>query len=172
MEILRHHLFRVTRDADLTLDEDDAGDLVLAIEEELRRRRFGEPVRLEVERSMPEDMREILRKGLGVGPSETYEIRGMLDLSSLWQVADLDRPDLKSPPWTPVVPARLAPLDEDEPADVFAVIQAGDLLVHHPYESFSASVERLVEQAAATPRCSRSSRRCIGRRSTRRSSTT
>jgi polyphosphate kinase len=151
MEILRHHLFRVTRDADLTLDEDDASDLLVAIEEELRRRRFGEPVRLEVERSMPEDIREILRRGLGVGENETYEVRGMLDFTSLWQVADLDRPDLRSAPWTPVIPARLAPLDEDEPADVFAAIQAGDLLVHHPYESFSASVERLVEQAADDP---------------------
>jgi len=151
MEILGHHLFRVTRDADLTLDEDDASDLLVAIEEELRRRRFGEPVRLEVERSMPEEMREILRRGLGVTESETYEVRGMLDLSSLWQLAELERPDLRSEPWTPVVPARLAPIDEDEPADLFAVIQAGDLLVHHPYESFNASVERLVEQAADDP---------------------
>jgi polyphosphate kinase len=151
MEILRHHLFRVTRDADLTLDEEDAADLVVAIEEELRRRRFGEPVRLEVERSMPEDMRDILRRGLGLGDRETYEVRGMLDLTSLWQLADLERPDLRTAPWVPVVPARLQPLDEEKPADAFAVIRAGDLLVHHPYESFSASVERLVEQAADDP---------------------
>ncbi|HEX3265397.1 MAG TPA: polyphosphate kinase 1 [Candidatus Limnocylindrales bacterium] len=151
MEILRHHLFRVTRDADLTLDEDDADDIVGAIEEELRRRRFGPPVRLEVERSMPEDMREVLRRGLGLGEQETFEIRGMLDHTSLWQLVDLERPDLKSEPWTPVIPARLLPPDEDEPADVFAAIQAGDLLVHHPYESFTASVERLIEQAADDP---------------------
>ena len=148
MEIVRHHLFRVTRDADLTLDEEDASDLLVAIEEELRRRRFGEPVRLEVERSMPDEMRDVLRRGLGVGDGETYEVRGMLDLTSLWQLSDLERPDLRTVSWTPVVPARLLPPDEDEPADVFAAMQAGDMLVHHPYESFSASVERLVEQAA------------------------
>jgi polyphosphate kinase len=151
MEILGHHLFRVTRDADLTLDEDDADDLVVAIEEELRRRRFGEPVRLEVERSMPEEMRGILRHGLGVAEDETYEVRGMLDHTGLWQLVDLDRPDLKWLPWTAVIPARLLPQDEDEPADMFATIQAGDLLVHHPYESFTASVERLIEQAADDP---------------------
>jgi polyphosphate kinase len=151
MEILRHHLFRVTRDADLTLDEEDASDLVVAIEEELRRRRFGEPVRLEVERSMPDEMRDILRRGLGLGDRETYEVRGMLDLTSLWQLADLDRPDLRTAPWVPVIPARLQPVDEDERTDIFAAIRAGDLLVHHPYESFTASVERLVEQAADDP---------------------
>jgi len=151
MEILAHHLFRVTRDADLTLDEDDASDLLVAIEEELRRRRFGEPVRLEVERSMPEEMREVLRRGLDVSEEETYEVRGMLDHTSLWQIAELDRPDLRIELWTPVIPARLLPPDEDEPADVFAALQAGDILVHHPYESFTASVERLIEQAADDP---------------------
>jgi polyphosphate kinase len=151
MEVLRHHLFRVTRDADLTLDEEDASDLVVAIEEELRRRRFGEPLRLEVERSMPEEMREVLRGGLSLGDRETYEVRGMLDLTSLWQLADLDRPDLRTAPWVPVIPARLQPPDEDERTDIFAAIRAGDLLVHHPYESFTASVERLVEQAADDP---------------------
>jgi polyphosphate kinase len=151
MEILRHHLFRVTRDADLALDEDEGDDLVVAIEEELRRRRFGEPVRLEVERSMPEEMREVLRRGLGVTEDETFEVRGMLDHTSLSQLADLDRPDLKWSPWTPAIPARLLPQDEEEPADMFATIQAGDLLVHHPYESFTASVERLIEQAADDP---------------------
>ncbi len=151
MEILRHHLFRVTRDADLALDEDDADDLLVAIEEELRRRRFGEPVRLEVERSMPEELREVLRQGLEVTESETFEVRGMLDHTSLWQLVDLERPDLKTAPWTPVIPARLLPPDDDEPADVFTAIQAGDLLVHHPYESFTASVERLIEQAADDP---------------------
>ena len=151
MEIVRHHLFRVTRDADLTLDEDDASSLVVAIEEELRRRRFGEPVRLEVERSMPEELREILRRGLGVTEEETFEVRGMLDHTSLWQLVALSRPDLKVKEWTPVIPARLRPQDEDEPTDVFAAIQAGDILLHHPYESFTASVERLIEQAADDP---------------------
>ena len=151
LEVVERHLFRVTRDADLTIEEDDAADLLEAIEQELRRRRFGEPVRLEVERSMPASTRMLLRDGLGLRDSEIYEVRGMLDLTSLNQLVDLERPDLKLEPWTPTIPPRLTPPDEDEPADVFAAIQAGDILVHHPYESFSASVERLVEQAADDP---------------------
>jgi polyphosphate kinase len=151
MDVVEHHLFRVTRDADLAIEEDDAADLLDAIEQELRRRRFGEPVRLEVERSMPESTRALLRAGLGVGEGETYEVRGMLDLSDLQQLVDLDRPDLKAQPWTPTIPPRLGPPDEDTPADLFAAIQVGDLLVHHPYDSFAASVERLVEQAADDP---------------------
>lgn len=151
LEVVESHLFRLTRDADLTLEEEDADNLLVAMEEELRRRRFGDPVRLEVERSMPPETRELLRRGLGVTEGETYEIRGMLDLTSLWQLVDLDRPDLKVEPLSPAIPPRLLPPDEDEPADVFASIRAGDILVHHPYESFSASVERLVEQAADDP---------------------
>jgi polyphosphate kinase len=151
MEILDHHLFRVTRNADLALEEDEADDLLMAIEEELRRRRFGEAVRLEVERSMPAATRQILLGGIGLGIDDCYEIRGMLDLTGLVQVADLDRPDLKSPPWTPVTPARLLPPDEDEGADVFAAIRAGDLFVHHPYESFVTSTERFLDQAVDDP---------------------
>jgi polyphosphate kinase len=151
LEVVESHLFRITRDADLALDDEDADNLVVAIEEELRRRRFGDPVRLEVERSMPPATRELLRRGLGLTEAETYEVRGMLDLTSLWQLVVLDRPDLKVEPLTPVIPPQLLPPDEDEPADVFAAMQAGDILVHHPYESFGASVERLVEQAADDP---------------------
>ena len=151
MEIVEHHLFRVTRNADLALEEDDADDLLMAIEEELRRRRFGEAVRLEVERSMPEATRALLLRGLGLAAQDSYEIRSMLDLTGLWAIAELDRADLKPPPWTPVTPPRLVPPDEDEPADVFAAIRAGDILVHHPYESFTASVERFITQAADDP---------------------
>jgi len=151
LEVVESHLFRITRDADIAYDDDDADNLVVAIEEELRRRRFGDPVRLEVERSMPPATRELLRRGLGLTEAETYEVRGMLDLTSLWQLLDLDRPDLKVEPLRPVIPPQLLPPDEDEPADVFAAMRAGDILVHHPYESFAASVERLVEQAADDP---------------------
>jgi polyphosphate kinase len=151
MEVVEHHLFRVTRDADLALEEAEADDLLVAIEEELRRRRFGDPVRLEVERSMPEATRQLLREGLELGEAETYEVRGTLDLTSLWQLVALERPDLKSEPWNPVTPARLVPADVGEPVDVFAAIRSADLLVHHPYESFAASVERFVEQAADDP---------------------
>ncbi|OGO58009.1 MAG: RNA degradosome polyphosphate kinase [Chloroflexi bacterium RBG_16_72_14] len=151
MEILDTHLFRVTRDADIAIEEDEADDLLLAMEEEVRRRRFGEAVRLEVERSMPEVTRRILIKGVGVRDDDAYEVAGMMDLTALWQLVDLDRPDLKAAVHVPVVPQRLLPPDEDEPVDVFAVMRAGDLLLHHPYESFTASVERFVSQAADDP---------------------
>ena len=151
MDVLEHTLFRVTRNADLALEEDEADDLLLAIEEELRRRRFGEAVRLEVERSMPAGTRALLLRGIGLEPSDAYEVAGMLDLTALWELAALDRPDLKLPPWTPVTPARLIPPDDDEPTDVFAVVRGGDLLVHHPYESFTTSVEQFIAQAADDP---------------------
>ncbi|HSS34960.1 MAG TPA: polyphosphate kinase 1, partial [Patescibacteria group bacterium] len=151
MEITDAHLFRVTRNADLAIEEDEAGDLLLAIEEELRRRRFGEAVRLEVERSMPAATRKILLDGIRLNEEACYEVSGMLDLTGLWTIANLDRPDLQLPTWTPVVPPRLLPPDEDEPADVFAAVRAGDILVHHPYDSFAASVERFIAQAAEDP---------------------
>jgi polyphosphate kinase len=151
MTIRETHVFRVTRNADLELEEDEADDLLMAIEEELRRRRFGSAVRLEVDRAMPASMRQILERGVGVGPDDCYEIAGMLDHTGLWQIAGLDRPDLKLAPYTPVVPLRLEPPDEDEPSDVFAAIRAADIFVHHPYESFAASTQRFIAQAAADP---------------------
>ena len=151
MEVVEAHLFRVTRNADFTVEEDEADDLLMAIEEELRRRRFGEAVRLEVERTMPAATRNLLLRGLGLEAEDSYEIAGMLDLTALWKVADLDIPELRATPWTPVTPPRLTPPDEDEPADVFAAIRTGDILVHHPYESFASSVERFIAQAADDP---------------------
>ena len=138
MEIFEHHLFRVTRNADLDARRGRGRRPALAIEEELRRRRFGEAVRLEIERSMPEPTRKLLLRGTGSRTTRRYEVRGMLDLTSLEQLADLDRPDLRTRAVAPVVPLRLLPPDEDEPADVFAAMRAGDVLVHHPYESFAA----------------------------------
>src|SRR6476619_4408945 len=151
LEVEEHHLFRVTRNADFEIEEDEADDLLLAIEEELRRRRFGAAVRLEVERSMPDATQALLCRGLGLGENDSYEVSGMLDLTGLFAIADLDRPDLKPVPWSPVTPPRLIPPDEDEPADVFAAIRVGDLLVHHPYESFAASTERFIGQAVDDP---------------------
>ena len=151
MEVLEHHLFRVTRNADLAIEEDEADDLLMALEEELRRRRFGEAVRLEVERSMPPATRQILLRGIGLGEDDCYDISGMLDLTGLRAISELDRPSLRSAPWTPVTPPRLVPPDEDEPADVFAALRVGDILVHHPYESFAASIERFIAQAVDDP---------------------
>jgi polyphosphate kinase len=151
MEVVESHLFRVTRNADLAIEEDEADDLLMAIEEELRRRRFGEAVRLEVERSMPTGTRNLLLRGLGLEANDLYEVAGMLDLTALTAIAELDRPDLRATPWTPVTPPRLVPPDEDEPADVFAAVRTGDILVHHPYESFAATVERFIQQAADDP---------------------
>jgi polyphosphate kinase len=151
MEILEAHFFRVTRNADLALEEDEADDLLLAIEEELRRRRFGAAVRLEVDRAMPGATRQLLLRGIGVAPEDCYEIEGLIDQTALFEIASLDRPDLKLAPWTPVTPPRLVPPDEDEPVDVFGAVRAGDILVHHPYESFTASVERFIAQAADDP---------------------
>jgi polyphosphate kinase len=151
MEVVDSHLFRVTRNADFTVEEDEADDLLMAIEEELRRRRFGEAVRLEVERTMPAATRNLLLRGLGLEADDYYEITGMLDLTALYRIADLDIPELRAAPWTPVTPPRLMPPDDDEPADVFAAVRAGDILVHHPYESFGATVERFIAQAADDP---------------------
>ena len=151
MQVVESHLFRVTRNADFTVEEDEADDLLMAIEEELRRRRFGEAVRLEVERTMPAATRNLLLRGLGLEADDCYEITGMLDLTALYRIAELEIPELRAAPWTPVTPPRLIPPDEDEPADVFAAVRAGDILVHHPYESFAASVERFIAQAADDP---------------------
>jgi polyphosphate kinase len=151
LEIVESHPFRVTRDADFDIEEDEAGDLVSAIEQELRRRRFGSAVRLEVEDGMPDGVRDFILDGIGLGPDDLYAVPGILDATCFWQLATLDLPELRDPPWTPVVPARLTPHDEGEAADVFAAIRQGDILVHHPYDSFGASVERFIAQAADDP---------------------
>jgi polyphosphate kinase len=123
------------------------------MEEELRRRRFGKVVRLEVERSMPHETRALLQRGLGLEASDIYEVRGMLDLRGLESIADLDIPELQPEPWSPVTPPRLMQRDEeeDEGVDFFARIREGDILLHHPYESFVSSVQRFIQQAAEDP---------------------
>jgi polyphosphate kinase len=151
MEVLEHDLFRVTRNADLSIEEDEADDLLLAIEEELRKRRFGEAVRLELERSMTPATRALIQRGLNVGPLDCYDVSGMLDLTALFEIADLDVPSLHPVPWIPVTPPRLAPAPPNDKVDVFAAIRTGDILVHHPYESFSGSIQRLLEEAASDP---------------------
>jgi polyphosphate kinase len=149
MEIESHAAFRVTRKADLALEE-DAQDLLEAVELELRRRRFGRAVRLEIERAMSVEARELLVRELEVSPDDVYVVDGPLDLSGLWAVNGLDRPELKSLPFAPVTAAPLTGV-ADEPPDLFAALREGDVLVHHPYDSFSTSVVAFIQQAAADP---------------------
>ncbi len=150
MEIETHHAFRVTRNADLTLEEDEADDLLAAVEMELRRRRFGRAVRLEIEATMTDEVRDLLCRELDLGPPDVYAVEGPLDLSPLWQIYALDRPELKDEPFTPVTPPRLATPD-DEPVDLFAAIREGDILLHHPYDSFANSTEAFIKQASRDP---------------------
>jgi polyphosphate kinase len=151
MEIVDYDVFRVTRDADFTVD-DEADDLMRAVEQELRRRRFGEVVRVEVGAGMSHRLREPLVRALEIDEGELFEVDGLLDLQDLWDVVRVPGfADLRDPPWSPVTQPRLQP-DEDEEPDVLAAMRKGDILVHHPYDSFSTSVERLVEQAVADPK--------------------
>jgi polyphosphate kinase len=150
MEIEAHYAFRVTRNADLTLEEDEADDLLEAVEMELRRRRFGRAVRLEIDTTMSAEVRDLLVRELDLKPEDVYEIRGPLDLRGLWAMQGLDRPELKDEPFAPVTPARLLSAD-DEPIDIFSVISQGDLLVHHPYDSFAQSTEAFIKQASRDP---------------------
>jgi polyphosphate kinase len=148
MEILERAGFRVTRDADMELS-DDADDLLQAVQAEIRKRRFGDVVRVEVASSMSAAMVEQLRNGLRVSDAEIYAIQGMLDLSEVLQIAVLDRPELKDEPWRPITQARLhAARTEDE---FFAEIRRADVFVHHPYESFATSVERFIRAASTDP---------------------
>jgi polyphosphate kinase len=150
MEIVDHGLFRVTRDADFEVS-DEADDLLQAVEAELRRRRFGEVVRIEVDSGMSAALRDELTSALEVEDRQVYEVDGLLDLSDLWQIAGLPGfGDLRDPPWTPVTQPRLRG-ENGHGADMFSVIRDGDVLVHHPYDSFATSVERFVEQAVNDP---------------------
>ena len=148
MEILERSLFRVTRDGDLEV-ADEADDLLEAVEVQLRRARFGEVTRLEVSESMSQAMREQLQHGLRVPDDLVYPLAGMLDLADLGELSRLDRPDLKNEPWVPV--ARPPWNSIESSAEQFAAIRAGDLLVHHPYDSFASSFETFIDRAAADP---------------------
>jgi polyphosphate kinase len=150
MEVIDHGTFRVTRDADFEIS-DEADDLLEAVETELRRRRFGEVVRLEVSADMSAELREALVHGLRVEERQVYSVEGLLDFNDLWQIVKLPGlGELRDPPWTPVTQPRLQG-DEGGGVDVFEVIRHGDVLVHHPYDSWSSSVERFVEQAVEDP---------------------
>jgi polyphosphate kinase len=146
MEVLEWHIFRVTRNADVEVEEDRDEGLLKALERELAQRRFGPPVRLEVADTMSEHVLELLLRELRVDPHDVVEVPGLLDLSCLWQAYALPAPELKDEPF---VPATHPAFGEGEtPKDVFDTLRDGDVLVHHPYDSFSTSVQRFIEQAA------------------------
>jgi polyphosphate kinase len=151
MEVVAHHPFRVTRDGDLDDVDSDAEDLLAAIQTELRRRRrHARVVRLEVDPGMSPEVLELLTRELELQPSDVYQAAGLLDLGSLHALSSLDRPDLKEEPWTPTTQPRLRGLAAEVP-DLFAVLRAGDVLAHHPYDSFATSVEAFIDHAASDP---------------------
>ena len=151
MEITETVAFRVTRNADLAVDEGEAQDLLAAVEVELRRRRFRSVVRLEVEHLVSSEIRNLLIEELDIERADVYEVDTLLELSSLWDLFAVDRPDLKNPSWQPVNPLP-SKAPGDQPIDLFARIREGDVLVHHPYDSFTATVQEFIWQAANDPK--------------------
>ncbi len=150
MDVVDWHIFRITRNADFEVEEDRDEDLLQALERELARRRFGPPVRLEVADTMSEHVLDLLLRELEVDQRDVVQVPGLLDLSCLWQVYALPTPELKDEPF---VPATHPAFGEGEtPKSVFATLREGDVLVHHPYNSFSTSVQRFIEQAAEDPK--------------------
>jgi polyphosphate kinase len=152
MEVLQHHTFRVTRNEDLEVEEDDAENLLQALEKELLRRRFGPPVRLEIVENVDPHVRDMLVRELGVSGAEVYPVPEPLDLRGLNLVADLDVPELHYPKFVPKTHRHLNEVETAKPSDVFAAIRERDVLLHHPYDSFSTSVQTFLEQAAADPK--------------------
>ena len=151
MEILDHHVFRVTRNEDVEIDEDETENLIQALERELLRRRFGPPIRLEVTDDVDPVTLGLLVRELDVTDQEVYRLPAPLDLGGLFDLAKIDRPDLHYPNHVPTTPAQLMPSEPNAKPDIFAAIARQDVLVHHPYESFATSVQAFLEQAAADP---------------------
>ena len=151
MEVLETHTFRVTRNEDLEVEEDDAENLLAALEKELLRRRFGPAVRLEVEESISPAVLELLMDELEVTEAEVFRLPGPLDLRGLHGIADLSREELKFPAYVPTTHSHLAEVESAAPVDVFKAARRRDVLLHHPYDSFATSVQRFIEQAAADP---------------------
>src|SRR5918995_831251 len=152
MEVREHFTFRVTRNEDLEVEEDDAENLLTALERELTRRRFGPPVRLEVEEAMDAHVLDLLIRELGVAGSEVYRLPAPLDLRALNVIADLERSELHFEPFVARTNSDLAPTESAKARDIFAAIRKQDVLLQHPYDSFSTSVQAFIEQAAADPR--------------------
>jgi polyphosphate kinase len=150
MEVIGHHVFRVTRNADFEVEEDEGGDLLMSIESELTQRRFGRVVRLEVHPDTPDEVIDLLLREMGATEDDVFRVDGPLDLAGLWGVFDLDRPELKFPVFSGVTPLRVS-APSGESVDFFEVIRQGDLMAHHPYDSFSSTVEAFVSRAARDP---------------------
>lgn len=168
MEIQTCHPFRITRNADFELEEDEADDLLLAIEQEIRKRRFGSVMRMEIQVGTPPELQRTLMEEMDLIDQDVYAVEGLLSLCDLFALSSLPFPELKDPPWTPVVPPRFKklaalpvpgedevnlgnPRSEDDQTDIFSIIRAGDILVHHPYDSFLSTVHRFVAEAAYDP---------------------
>ena len=151
MEVLEKHTFRVTRNEDVEVEEDDAENLLKAMEKELLRRRFGPPIRLEIAEGTSARVRKILIRELGITPDEVYTLPEPLDLTGLNVIAGIERPELHYPKFVPTTHRQLAEVESATPNDIFAVLRERDVLLHHPYDSFSTSVQTFLEQAAADP---------------------
>lgn len=151
MQVVDHHVFRVTRNEDVEIEEDDTENLIQALEKELLRRRFGPPIRLEISDDMDEATLELLVTEFDIDPEQVYTLPAPLDLSGLFALTSLQRPDLRFTPHIPVTHPRFRPSSPSEKPDVFGAIARREVLVHHPYESFATSVQAFVEQAATDP---------------------
>ncbi|MEL5992403.1 RNA degradosome polyphosphate kinase [Microbacterium phosphatis] len=151
MEVLDHHTFRLTRNEDMVIEEDETENLIQALEAELLRRRFGPPIRLEIGDDMDALTLDLLIKELDITEQEVYRLPGLLDLRSLFSVAGIRRPELRYAPHVPTTALPFQPVDQEPRPDIFAAIRKSDVLVHHPYESFATSVQAFLEQAARDP---------------------
>ncbi|APF32877.1 RNA degradosome polyphosphate kinase [Microbacterium sp. AISO3] len=151
MEILEHHTFRLTRNEDVVIEEDETENLIQALEAELLRRRFGPPIRLEVTEDMDDVTLDLLLGELDITDQEVYRLPGLLDLRGLFDLARIDRPELRYKPHVPTTATAFQPAEQNGRTDFFGAIRAGDVLVHHPYESFTTSVVAFLEQAARDP---------------------
>jgi polyphosphate kinase len=152
MEIIEHHAFRVTRNEDVQIDEDETENLIQVLEKGLLRRRFGPPIRLEISQAMDSVTLDLLVRELDITDQEVYRLPEPLNLGGLFGLSGLKRPDLRYPPHVPTTSAQLMPSETGEQSSIFASIRRGDVLLHHPYESFSTSVQAFLEQAAADPK--------------------
>ncbi|WP_404475329.1 RNA degradosome polyphosphate kinase [Microbacterium aerolatum] len=151
MEVLDHHAFRLTRNEDVEIEEDESENLIQALEAELLRRRFGPPIRLEIADDMDDVTLDLLIKELDITDQEVYRLPSPLDLRGLFSLSKVNRPDLRYPPHLPTTAVAFQPTGSSNRADIFAAIRKNDVLVHHPYESFATSVQAFLEQAARDP---------------------